>query len=169
MAGRLSEVGDWKVLLLEAGGEQPSKARVPWLHILLFNSPIDWRYVTEPNPNGALAGFTQQVREKSTTGSCKRLFSLLAFFETKNWPSRMKMMKVENFQKEVGLKRRKWSNLNDPGTQTHCLIQFWKWTFSLSHYWPSGVIKNEEMSSWNLQRPCFKCIILGVPRKSMFT
>lgn len=50
VAARLAEVTSWNVLLLEAGGEQPEKSRVPWFHLWLPNSPIDWRYVTEPQP-----------------------------------------------------------------------------------------------------------------------
>ncbi len=60
LAARLSEIGDWKVLLLEAGGEQPSKSRVPWFHLWLPNSPIDWRYVTEPQSN-IMKGFKENV------------------------------------------------------------------------------------------------------------
>ena len=61
MAGRLSEIPDFKVLLLEAGGEQSSKVKVPWFHLWLTNSPHDWKYVTEPNYNGALKGFQDTV------------------------------------------------------------------------------------------------------------
>ena len=60
MAARLAEVSDWKILLVEAGGDQPSKSRVPWFHLWLPNSPIDWRYVTEPQPN-IMRGFKENV------------------------------------------------------------------------------------------------------------
>jgi choline dehydrogenase len=62
MAGRLSEIPDWSVLLLEAGGEQSTKIKIPWFHMWLPNSPHDWKFRTERNGNGALAGFDQQVR-----------------------------------------------------------------------------------------------------------
>ena len=61
LAARLSEVSDWKILLLEAGGEQSSKVKIPWFHLWLTNTPHDWKYVTEPQPN-ALWAFEQQVR-----------------------------------------------------------------------------------------------------------
>ena len=60
LAARLSEIGDWKILLLEAGGEQSSKVKVPWFHLWLINTPHDWKYVTEPQTN-ALWAFDQQV------------------------------------------------------------------------------------------------------------
>jgi len=60
VASRLSEVNNWTVLLLEAGGEQPSKARVPWFHLWLTNSQLDWKYVTEPQTN-FMKGFENQV------------------------------------------------------------------------------------------------------------
>ena len=46
LAGRISELSNVKVLLLEAGGEQTSKLRVPWFHLWLTNSPHSWNYIT---------------------------------------------------------------------------------------------------------------------------
>ena len=60
LAARLSEIADWKILLVEAGGEQPSKVKIPWFHLWLTDSPLDWRYVTEPQ-NNAMWAFEQQV------------------------------------------------------------------------------------------------------------
>ena len=64
LAARLAEIADWNILLVDAGGEQPSKSRVPWFHLWLPNSPIDWRFVTEPQEN-ILRGFKDNV---STSG-----------------------------------------------------------------------------------------------------
>ena len=36
LASRLAEVGDWKILLLEAGGEQSSKVKTPFFHFFFF-------------------------------------------------------------------------------------------------------------------------------------
>ena len=60
LAARLSEIADWKILLVEAGGEQSSKVKIPWFHLWLTDSPIDWKYVTEPQSN-AMWAFEQQV------------------------------------------------------------------------------------------------------------
>lgn len=48
IANRLSEVGDWKVLLLEAGGEEPFTAQVPALSAGLQNTKIDWQFESTP-------------------------------------------------------------------------------------------------------------------------
>ena len=36
LASRLAEVGDWKILLLEAGGEQSSKGKIPLFFQFFF-------------------------------------------------------------------------------------------------------------------------------------
>jgi hypothetical protein len=46
---RLSEISDWNVLLLEAGGEEPSQADVPAFVGLNLGSSFDWQYQTEPH------------------------------------------------------------------------------------------------------------------------
>ena len=61
LAARLSEVSHWKILLLEAGGEQSSTSKIPWFSLLMTNTPHDWKYVTESQPN-AMWAFDQQVK-----------------------------------------------------------------------------------------------------------
>ena len=69
MAARLSEISDWNILLIEAGGEQSRKVNIPWFHLWLVDSPHDWRYSTEPQKD-ALWAFDDQVKfiysEKAT-------------------------------------------------------------------------------------------------------
>ncbi|XP_041979499.1 glucose dehydrogenase [FAD, quinone]-like [Aricia agestis] len=55
VASRLSENPKWKVLLLEAGPEQPEVTLVPSLSSALLGSNIDWQYTTEPNGKSCLA------------------------------------------------------------------------------------------------------------------
>ncbi|CAH0550711.1 unnamed protein product [Brassicogethes aeneus] len=55
MANRLTEIGKWRVLLLEAGDEEPEVAEVPAFAPALQTSSIDWMYETQPTPNACLA------------------------------------------------------------------------------------------------------------------
>ncbi|KAJ4430793.1 hypothetical protein ANN_19384 [Periplaneta americana] len=48
LANRLSEVADYSVLLIEAGGEEPYETNVPAFVFNLFGSAIDWNYTAEP-------------------------------------------------------------------------------------------------------------------------
>ncbi|KAJ2945035.1 hypothetical protein O0L34_g1931 [Tuta absoluta] len=55
VANRLTEIDEWKVLLLEAGPEQPDVTLVPAFSTALLGSNIDWKYQTEPNGKSCLA------------------------------------------------------------------------------------------------------------------
>lgn len=57
MANRLTEVPDWKVLLLEAGGDPIGTSDIPGAAFLLQEGEHDWGYVTEPDPS-ICRGFT---------------------------------------------------------------------------------------------------------------
>ena len=59
-ASRLSEVEDWKVLLLEAGGDPPLTADIPHLAASLSGSDIDWSYKTEPQSGCCLGLVNKQ-------------------------------------------------------------------------------------------------------------
>ncbi|KAE8747712.1 Glucose dehdrogenase acceptor-like [Frankliniella occidentalis] len=54
LANRLSEVSDWNVLLLEAGGDETEISDVPSLAGYLQLSDLDWQYKTSP-PGGDAA------------------------------------------------------------------------------------------------------------------
>ncbi|XP_043597207.1 glucose dehydrogenase [FAD, quinone]-like [Bombus pyrosoma] len=51
LANRLSEIEDWNVLLLEAGGDGSEIYDIPVLAGNLQLTQIDWKYKTEPNKN----------------------------------------------------------------------------------------------------------------------
>lgn len=44
VASRLTEIGNWKVLLLEAGGHETEISDVPLLSLYLHKSKLDWKY-----------------------------------------------------------------------------------------------------------------------------
>lgn len=55
IANRLSENPNWKILLLEAGGDEPSIAsNTPALAGYLQLSSIDWQFKTEQQPTACL-------------------------------------------------------------------------------------------------------------------
>jgi len=54
LANRLTEVEDWNVLLLEAGGDETEISDVPLLAAYLQLSKLDWQYKTEPQGTACL-------------------------------------------------------------------------------------------------------------------
>lgn len=54
VASRLSEIENWNVLLLEAGGDETEISDVPLLAGYLQLSQLDWQYKTEPNGEACL-------------------------------------------------------------------------------------------------------------------
>lgn len=48
VANRLSENPDWKILLIEAGGDENEISDIPSLAGYLQLSDLDWKYKTEP-------------------------------------------------------------------------------------------------------------------------
>lgn len=55
IASRLSEIGEWTVLLLEAGGDETIWSDVPGAAKYLQLTEMDWQYQTEPQPGQCLA------------------------------------------------------------------------------------------------------------------
>jgi len=54
LANRLTEVKDWNVLLIEAGGHASVLSDVPLLVGSEHLSEIDWKYKTEPQDTACL-------------------------------------------------------------------------------------------------------------------
>ncbi|XP_060532829.1 glucose dehydrogenase [FAD, quinone] [Cylas formicarius] len=55
VVNRLTEVPQWKVLLLEAGGHETEISDVPILSLYLHKSKLDWGYKTEPQETACQA------------------------------------------------------------------------------------------------------------------
>jgi glucose dehydrogenase (acceptor) len=58
LANRLTENPRWRVLLLEAGGDETEISDVPALAAYLQLGRMDWKYKTEPQPGRACLGHT---------------------------------------------------------------------------------------------------------------
>lgn len=72
VASRLSEISRWKVLLLEAGSDEPTAAQVPGLSPAAFSrTDFSWNYTTEPQDNACLRakGICNWPRGKSVGGT----------------------------------------------------------------------------------------------------
>lgn len=72
VASRLSEVPEWKVLLLEAGGDEPQGSQVPSMFASYHGSDLDWNYKTEPEPMACLGSPEQRcnwIRAKVLGGN----------------------------------------------------------------------------------------------------
>uniref|UniRef100_A0A1B0FBA3 Uncharacterized protein n=1 Tax=Glossina morsitans morsitans TaxID=37546 RepID=A0A1B0FBA3_GLOMM len=55
LASRLSEIPQWKVLLLEAGGHETEITDVPLLSLYLHTSKLDWKYRFFCAPEGKMS------------------------------------------------------------------------------------------------------------------
>ena len=55
LAARLSEIEDWKVLLLEAGEDETAWSDIPGAAKYLQLTKMDWQYQTEPQKGQCLA------------------------------------------------------------------------------------------------------------------
>ncbi|XP_044593925.1 glucose dehydrogenase [FAD, quinone]-like isoform X1 [Cotesia glomerata] len=60
VAARLSDVPEWKVLLLEAGPDEPPGADIPSMVAMFLGTELDWQFKTTNEENACL----------STNGSC---------------------------------------------------------------------------------------------------
>uniref|UniRef100_A0A2H1VF08 SFRICE_012887 n=1 Tax=Spodoptera frugiperda TaxID=7108 RepID=A0A2H1VF08_SPOFR len=65
VANRLSEVEDWKILLLEAGGDPPITSDIPGLQTIMYGTEYDWQYKTVNN------GITSQGLKDGSVGWTK--------------------------------------------------------------------------------------------------
>ncbi|KAJ9600020.1 hypothetical protein L9F63_009684, partial [Diploptera punctata] len=90
VANRLSEIDDWKVLLIEAGGEEPLEMSVPVFKDYAVDTKIDWQYKTQPTP-GVCAGKPCSWPRGKTLGGTSVLNWMVYFRGNKrdyeNWES----------------------------------------------------------------------------------
>ncbi|KAL5238937.1 hypothetical protein ACI65C_006347 [Semiaphis heraclei] len=73
LANRLTEVDDWSVLLIEAGGDETKKSDVPLLAAYLQLTQLDWQYKAKPQNTASLTMKDQRCnwpRGKVLGGFC---------------------------------------------------------------------------------------------------
>ncbi|XP_075217853.1 uncharacterized protein LOC142322661 [Lycorma delicatula] len=71
IASRLSENPEWKVLLIEAGPEEPTSTSVPAFAFSAIDTDLDWKLKTVPQKNACLAngGVCKWPRGKMVAGT----------------------------------------------------------------------------------------------------
>ncbi|XP_069699000.1 glucose dehydrogenase [FAD, quinone]-like [Periplaneta americana] len=109
LANRLTEVDDWTVLLLEAGGDETEISDVPVLAAYLQLSKLDWKYKTEPQGTACLGMKNQRCnwpRGKVIGGS-----SVLNY-----------MLYVRGNKKDYDI----WESLGNPGWGSEEALYYFK-------------------------------------------
>lgn len=80
VANRLSENPDWKVLLIEAGGDPPIESEVPGMLFGLLRTPVDWQYYTDSDYCVAKKDGCYWPRGKVLGGSSVNRSDFIAIF-----------------------------------------------------------------------------------------
>ncbi|XP_075217852.1 glucose dehydrogenase [FAD, quinone] [Lycorma delicatula] len=109
IANRLTEIEDWNVLLLEAGGDETEISDVPLLAAYLQLSQLDWKYKTEPQGTACLGMKNQRCnwpRGKVIGGS-----SVLNY-----------MLYVRGNKKDYDI----WESLGNPGWGYEEVLYYFK-------------------------------------------
>lgn len=65
LANRLTEVENWNVLLLEAGGDETEISDVPLMAGYLQLSKLDWKYKSEPQGTACLGKISLRFNTKN--------------------------------------------------------------------------------------------------------
>lgn len=139
VANRLSEIGQWNVLLLEAGPDENEISDVPSLAAYLQLSKLDWGYKTEPSNKSCLG---------MKNNRC-------------NWP-RGKVLggsSVLNYMLYVRGNRHDydhWENLGNPGWGYDTVLHYFKKSednrnpyLTPSHYHEKGGYLTVQESPWH--------------------
>lgn len=86
LANRLTEVENWNVLLLEAGGDETEISDVPLLAGYLQLSKLDWKYKTEPSGKACL-GEEMHYHQHKLNSKTKIVLYFTAMEDGRcNWP-----------------------------------------------------------------------------------
>ncbi|XP_055296035.1 glucose dehydrogenase [FAD, quinone]-like isoform X2 [Sitodiplosis mosellana] len=97
VASRLSEIEDWKVLLLEAGGTPPLESEIPGFQYTMLNSEYDWQFRTESDtaclsypkgclrPRGKMLGGTSSINSMLYVRGHKHDFDKWSSYGNPGW------------------------------------------------------------------------------------
>ncbi|PSN57092.1 Glucose dehydrogenase [FAD, quinone] [Blattella germanica] len=109
LANRLTEMEDWTVLLLEAGGDETEISDVPVLAAYLQLSKLDWKYKTEPQGTACLGMKNQRCNwpRGKVIGGC----SVLNY-----------MLYVRGNKKDYDI----WEELGNPGWGSEEALYYFK-------------------------------------------
>ncbi|CAG9574367.1 unnamed protein product [Danaus chrysippus] len=79
LANRLSEEEQWRILLIEAGSEEPDITMIPSLYKALKGSSLDWNYSTQPEEMScrSMKGHTCDFTRGKTMGGSSAINTLL--------------------------------------------------------------------------------------------
>ncbi|XP_050431608.1 glucose dehydrogenase [FAD, quinone]-like [Adelges cooleyi] len=85
VAARLSEIPEWNVLLLEAGGDPPESSEIPFNFFELLKSKYDWQFRTEREKNlfKSLEGERATINRGFTLGGSSSINAMMYFRGTK--------------------------------------------------------------------------------------
>ncbi|KAJ8713014.1 hypothetical protein PYW08_008318 [Mythimna loreyi] len=130
VANRLSEVPEWKVLLVEAGGNPTLATEIPQIFYNSLKTPIDWGYSTQPQdacrgyktkgcywPRGKVLGGCSSINGMFYVRANKADYDEWAAYGNYGWSYDEVLpyfMKSENFTGEYTDERKKYHNQDGP-------------------------------------------------------
>lgn len=82
LANRLTEVDDWNVLLVEAGGDETEISDVPLLAAYLQLTQLDWQYKAEPQDTACLGEFLLVFTHNKTLTNNRYIFNISFLFQS---------------------------------------------------------------------------------------
>nr|CAD7452518.1 unnamed protein product [Timema tahoe] len=132
VASRLSEVPNWNILLLEAGGDPPLDTEIPLLFHTLQRTDIDWNYETEPQdgmclgmkgnrcpvPRGKVLGGSSSINAMLYVRGFKKDYDDWAIAGNKGWDYESVLpyfKKSEDMRSEEVMSINNFSNYHNTG------------------------------------------------------
>ncbi|KAK7604881.1 hypothetical protein V9T40_006067 [Parthenolecanium corni] len=109
IASRLSEVPEWRILLIEAGSDPPMETNIPKLYISLLGSKYDWSYRTESSDKAC-----RGLRDRKSTWNKGKMLGGSSSINL--------MYYVRGFAKDYD----EWESLGNPGWSYENVLKYFK-------------------------------------------